>query len=155
MKDEWYTPAWITDPLGDFDLDPAAPVGEHRTIAKKEYTKQDDGLKQDWHGRVWLNPPFSHPAMRLFVEKMSSHGNGIMLVLNRGFDSAWFQDYIFGKADAILFLRGRIKFIDPSGKEMGSSPIGCSLVAYGAENARILEYSRLKGKYIKLKTENV
>lgn len=148
MKDEWYTPEWITERLGSFDLDPAAPIGG-RKIAEKKYTKEDDGLSKPWFGRVWLNPPFSHPLCKLFVKKMSEHGNGILLLLNRGFDSEWFQDYIFNKADSILFVKGRLKFDSPT-KKSNSSPIGSMLIAYGWENHVRLANSGIPGKLIRL-----
>lgn len=137
-KDEWYTPAWITDPLGPFDLDPAAPSVPHRKIAGREYTKADDGLSLPWEGRVWLNPPFSHPAVRLFARRMAEHGNGIMLLLCRGFDAAWFQDDVLEKADALLFLRGHVRFIGPDGTAGRNAPLGTLLAAYGRDNADIL-----------------
>lgn len=45
--DEWYTPRWVIDKLGDFDLDPCAPSRNFYT-AKKCYTKDDDGLSMPW-----------------------------------------------------------------------------------------------------------
>ena len=55
---EWYTPKWIFNALNlKFDLDPCQPVGGIDWIpANKYYTIEDDGLKQDWSGNVWLNP---------------------------------------------------------------------------------------------------
>jgi len=151
LKDEWYTPAWITDPLGHFDLDPAAPIAPHRQIADREYTKADDGLSLRWEGRVWLNPPFSHPALKSFVGKMAEHGDGIMLLLCRGFDTGWFQDDVLGKADALLLMRGRVRFIRPDGKAGKSAPLGTLLAAYGKDNARVLQECGLPGKYVPLK----
>ncbi len=48
--DEWYTPKWIIDALGEFDLDPCAP--EHRlwNTAKRHITAKEDGLKNPWGG---------------------------------------------------------------------------------------------------------
>jgi len=150
LKNEWYTPAYITDPLGPFDLDPAAPAGDHRRIAAREFTEEEDGLAQPWSGRVWLNPPFSQPLLRQFVHRMAEHGNGIMLIPCRGFDTAWFQEDVFGKAFAILFLRGRVTFTGPGGRRGGHPPIGTLLVAYGEENADILERSGINGAFVKL-----
>ena len=150
LKNEWYTPACITDPLGPFDLDPAAPEVEHRRIAAREYTKADDGLAQPWSGRVWLNPPFSQPLLRQFVHRMAQHGNGIMLIPCRGFDTAWFQEDVFGKATALLFVKGRLSFTGPCGRRGVHPPIGTLLVAYGEGNADILEHSGIEGAFVRL-----
>lgn len=61
--DEWYTPKEIIDALGEFDLDPCAPVSPLYKTASIMYNKNDDGLKQEWKGRVWLNPPYSRPVL--------------------------------------------------------------------------------------------
>lgn len=105
--DEWYTPKEIIDALGKFDLDPCAPVYPLWKTADVMYNKDNDGLRQEWFGRVWLNPPYSKPLMWQFVERLSEHGNGIALLFNRC-DSNKFQDIIFERATAMKFLRNRI-----------------------------------------------
>ena len=80
--DEWYTPKWIIDALGSFDLDPCAPSEQFYT-ADKCYTKEMDGLYQEWEGRVWLNPPYKNPLIGKFMKRLAEHGNGIALVFNR------------------------------------------------------------------------
>lgn len=67
--DEWYTPKEIIESLGEFDLDPCSPVKPLWQTAKVMYNKHDDGLKQKWEGRVWLNPPYSRPLIELFCKK--------------------------------------------------------------------------------------
>lgn len=67
--DEWYTPIEIIQSFGEFDLDPCAPMNPLWKTAKKMYNKEDDGLKQDWEGRVWLNPPYSRPLIELVLGK--------------------------------------------------------------------------------------
>jgi hypothetical protein len=61
---------------------------------------------------------------------MHEHRNGIALVFART-DTSWFHDYV-AKADAILFLRGRIAFVDGLGAT-GGSGVGCGsmLIAWG------------------------
>lgn len=67
---EWYTPPYIIEALGnDFDLDPCAPKKDWYT-AKKCFTKEDDGLVQDWKGFVFLNPPYSNPTIKLIYGKI-------------------------------------------------------------------------------------
>lgn len=125
--DEWYTPKEIIDALGEFDLDPCAPVAPPYKTANVMYNKNDDGLKQEWKGRVWLNPPYSRPLIECFVKRMAEHGNGIALLFNRC-DSKMFQDVIFEKATAMKFLRNRIRFFRPDGTR-GDSP-GCGSIDF-------------------------
>ena len=144
-SDEWYTPLELIRSLGHFDLDPCAGPG-HNT-ADTLYTKEDDGLTKEWHGRVWLNPPYSQPLLRQFLLKMSEHNNGIVLLFNRC-DNTMFHDIIFNKATALKFLRKRIRFIRPDGTQSGSPACGSVLVAFGMDNAITLQLSTLKGKFI-------
>lgn len=78
-SDERYTPRWVFDGLGvTFDLDPASPVeGGDCVPARRKLTRLDDGIAHDWHGLVWLNPPFSHSTA--WADKFRAHGNGVFL----------------------------------------------------------------------------
>lgn len=129
---DWYTPKWVFDELDlSFDLDPASPEGGVPWIpTKKFYTEKDNGLVQPWDGLVWLNPPYGKHT-GAWLEKMHHHRNGVALVFART-DCKWFHDYV-AKADSILFLKGRIKFVDGLGKT-GGNGAGCGsmLVAWGA-----------------------
>lgn len=129
-SDEWYTPQWIIERLGPFDLDPCSPTNRPFDTASVHVTKEQDGLQYDWGtGRVWLNPPYSRPLIEEFVKKMAEHDNGIALLVNRQ-DNVMWQEVIFPTAASMLFMRHRVKFIHPEGKK--SSPFtGSCLVAWG------------------------
>ena len=148
-SDEWYTPKSLIDSLGTFDLDPCAPMKPLWKTAKVMFNKDEDGLSKDWFGRVWLNPPYSRPLIDLFVKKMAEHNNGIALLYNRC-DSKMFQDVIFKKATAMLFMRHRIKFYKPDGTVGGSPGCGSILIAFGEGNAETLKYCGIEGKFIRL-----
>src|SRR5262249_46252551 len=60
---EWYTPARYLEAvhkvMGGVDLDPASNMQANGFVqAAKYFDKEEDGLKQDWFGRVFLNPPY-------------------------------------------------------------------------------------------------
>jgi hypothetical protein len=153
---EWYTPKYIIDALGGrFDLDPASSQTAlaMNNSAMKIYTKEINGLENEWFGNVFLNPPYTNPDIGLFMKKLAEHGNGIALVYNRA-DSKWFQDYVFDQADAILFLRKRIKFFKKDGTPGNNPGTGSILIAYGAENVQKLEQCGLDGKLVYLKQQN-
>lgn len=135
---DWWTPKWIFDGLGlEFDLDVAAPPGGVPWIpAKKYYTEQDNGLAQPWEGKVWCNPPYGNETGK-WIEKMAKHNNGVALVFART-DCKWFQDYA-AKAKALLFLRGRVSFVDAQNiTKGGGAGAGSLLVAWGDECATAL-----------------
>lgn len=148
--DEWYTPKYIVESLGQFDTDPCSPIKPLYKTAKVMYNKQDDGLSKEWQGRVWLNPPYSRPLIEKFVNRMSKHANGIALLFNRC-DSKMFQDVIFKTATAILFLKGRIKFLKQDGSTAGSPGCGSVLIAFGDDNAEILRTCGIEGKFFRIK----
>jgi hypothetical protein len=59
---EHYTPIHVVDRarslLGGIDLDPASCAEANMRIsATRIYTEKEDGLRQPWSGRVFLNPP--------------------------------------------------------------------------------------------------
>lgn len=147
-SDEWYTPPYILEALGEFDLDPCAAHGVN--TARHHLYKEDDGLTISWHGRVWLNPPYTRRLIAPFIEKMARHGNGIALIFNR-MDIALWHDVIFPTAGSMLVLRGRLRFYRPDGTEGDSAGCGSVLVAWGEDNSTALQNCGLQGKFIKLR----
>lgn len=145
--DEWYTPIEIINSLGEFDLDPCAPVRPLWPTARVMYNKNDDGLTKEWFGRVWLNPPYSRPLLTSFIKRMVDHNNGIALLFNRC-DNVMFQDVIFPTAKAMMFLRKRIRFYRPDGTQGDSPGCGSVLIAWGEKNADAVMNCNLSGKYI-------
>jgi phage N-6-adenine-methyltransferase len=143
---EWYTPEWIFKGLGlEFDLDPCHPEEKLPWVpAKKTYCKKEGGLTKDWgDSLVWLNPPYGIHT-HYWMKKMHKHRKGVALVAAR-VDCAWFHDYVT-KADAILFFKGRVRFIDGTGKTEGSSPgNGSIMVAWGEESIKALQRMEDKG----------
>lgn len=139
------TPRWILDALGPFDLDPCAAWKQPWVTAKIQYAAPyANGLKLSWHGRVWMNPPFDRREVGAWVRKFFNHGNGICLLHART-ETDWFQP-IWDHADAILFLRKRVKFCDEQGREAkANSGAPVVLAAVGQTNADALLHSGISG----------
>ncbi len=146
-NDEWLTPPSILERLGYFDLDPCAPVNRPWDTAKRHYDIRDNGLRQHWAGRVWLNPPYGLEAAA-WLERLASHGNGIALIFART-ETKMFFDSVWKRATAVLFFEGRLFFhyVDGSRAKANAGAPSC-LVAYGVENAECLCASRLPGKLV-------
>lgn len=154
LKDEWLTPPHIIQALGPFDLDPCAPSDERRPwdMAAKHYSAEDNGLAKPWHGRVWCNPPYGLEAAR-WLERLADHGNGIALIFART-ETAMFFDQVWAKADAVLFLRGRLHFHHVDGTRAAANAGAPSvLVAYGPSNVDALANSGIEGQLCRLSRE--
>lgn len=124
-ENEWYTPSQYIDMarevMGGIDLDPATSETANLVVrAESIFTAKDDGLTQKWHGRVWMNPPYSQPAIQHFIEKLAdSYLSGDVdqaIALTHNYtDTAWFH-IAANACTAICFTRGRIGFLSPSGE---------------------------------------
>jgi hypothetical protein len=69
---------------------------------------------------------------------MNEHRNGMALIFART-DTKWFHESVI-YADAILFLKGRIAFVDGLGKTGGGGAgAGSMLVAWGDDCRKALE----------------
>ena len=88
-------------------------------------------------GAVFCNPPYGKDICN-WVRKAyeeSQRGTTVVLLIPSRTDTAYFHDYIYGKAE-LRFVRGRLKFTDESGTPGGSSPFPSLVVIYngGAQN---------------------
>ena len=113
-KNDWETPHDFfvkLDKEFHFTLDPCASDENHK--CKKYYTKEQDGLIQDWSGEtVFCNPPYSKKEQDIWVKKCfeeSRHATVVMLIPART-DTKRFHEYILPHAE-VRFLKGRLTFV--------------------------------------------
>ena len=113
--DEWPTPQSFFDQLNtefQFTLDPCASADN--TKCDSYFTKEDDGLMQDWgKHRVFCNPPYGR-SMREWARKCYEATEGgalVVLLAHSRTDTLWFHEWVYGKAE-IRFVKGRLKFGD-------------------------------------------
>jgi phage N-6-adenine-methyltransferase len=125
----WETPKDFFDNIDNefhFTLDPCATPETAK--CKKFYTKEDDGLKQDWTGEiVFCNPPYGS-EIKNWVEKCSKENAKVVMLIPARTDTKYFHEFIYQKPDVeIRFIKGRLKF---GGKQKGSAPFPSMLVIF-------------------------
>ena len=128
--EEWATPRDLFAALNrefGFSLDPCA-TAQNATCARF-YTKEEDGLRQDWaNHRVFCNPPYGR-AIGAWVRKCceaARAGATVVLLIPSRTDTRYFHEWIYGVADELRFVRGRLRYGD--GKQ--SSPFPSLIAVY-------------------------
>jgi ParB family chromosome partitioning protein len=141
-NNEWYTPPEFIEAarvlMGDIDIDPASSDIANETIkANTYYTEETDGLAWDWHGRVWMNPPYAQPLIAAFCEKLViDYQQGFVteacVLVNNATETRWFN-VLLDESAAVCFVKGRVKFLDMQGNPSGA-PLQGQAVLYFGEN---------------------
>ncbi|PTK77163.1 adenine methyltransferase [Staphylococcus haemolyticus] len=127
---EWATPQNLFDELDDefnFTLDPCAT--DENTKCSNYFTIEDDGLSKDWSNEVvFMNPPYGREIKKWIKKAYEESLNGatVVCLIPARTDTTYWHDYIFGKADDIRFLKGRLKF----GDSKNSAPFPSAIVVY-------------------------
>ena len=145
---ERYTPAEyikaVRAVLGEIDLDPATSVEAQAIVkATQFFTVEDDGLGREWHGRVFLNPPYHRELAPQFVDKLiaevaAKRTTAAIMLTNNSTDTEWFQRAIAGCA-ALCFTKGRINFWVPNGGDDVSPTQGQAFFHFGDDRAKFRE----------------
>lgn len=147
--DEWLTPPEIIKSFPAFDLDPCSPINRPFDTAKKHYTIEQNGLLQEWEGLVYCNPPYGKAA-EPFLKKCAEHKNAIVLIFARTETNTFFN-YVWQKADSVLFIKGRLNFYNVNGERSKNSAGAPSvLIAYNEYTGKLLKESGIKGKFLKV-----
>lgn len=111
-KCEWETPQDFFERLNvefQFDLDVCALPENAK--CPQYFTPEDDGLRQEWRGVCWMNPPYGREIgewIQKAYESAQAGATVVCLIPSRT-DTAWWHDYCM-KASEIRFVRKRIKF---------------------------------------------
>jgi hypothetical protein len=108
-SDNWATPSYIYDSLNaefHFDFDPC-PLRHDISLW--------DGLKIEWGGACFINPPYSKELKTPFIVKAieeSKKGKLCVMLLPVSTSTKLFHDIILKNiSEPIRFFKGRIKFV--------------------------------------------
>lgn len=138
---EWFTPQVYIDAVkeifGNIDLDPASCIEANQIIqAKTIFTINDDGLNQDWFGKVFLNPPYgktggkSNQALwsqKLITEYCLGNVTEAILLVNAQTAEKWFKP-LWGYT--VCFTDHRIKFMQADGSK-NQPTLGNAFIYFG------------------------
>ena len=148
MGDNWSTPDALFKQLHKefrFNLDACASDWNNKCV--DYYTKQDNALTRDWHGSVWMNPPYSKCGV--WIEKAWEEcrkGSTIVCLVPARIETNWFHSYCIGHE--IRFVKGRIHFEDEDNKtgrpRFGNILVIMRPIAYGVGIRSVVQPQGLK-----------
>lgn len=129
--DQWATPQDFFDKLDNefhFTLDPCATPENAK--CKKFFTREIDGLRQNWGGYVvFCNPPYGrelHKWVQKAYEESKKPNTTVVMLIPARTDTKYFHEYVYHKAKEIRFIKGRLKF----GDSKNSAPFPSMVVVF-------------------------
>ena len=126
--DLWATPQDLFDKYDAiYQFETAVCALPENAKCKRFFTPEMVGLKQEWTGVCWCNPPYGRQIGK-WVEKACKSFATVVMLLPARTDTKWFHDYClpYGKVE---FLRGRLKF----GGCDNSAPFPSMIVVFEAK----------------------
>ena len=129
---EWTTPQSLFDTLNEqfhFTLDPCATPENAK--CRRYFTKADDGLKQKWTGRVFMNPPYGREIgkwVKKAYEASKTDADLVVCLLPSRTDTRWWHEYCM--KGEITFIKGRLKF----GEAKNSAPFPSAIVLFASKS---------------------
>ena len=142
-QEEYYTPPIYLNAahevMGKIDLDPASCEAAQRNVKAKSFLSIiDDGLAQEWHGTIWLNPPYGTTkgksnqgtwAQKLIEEYEAGRVSEAILLVKAALGYNWFEDLWYNWP--VCFARERLSFIKADGTDDGQSKQGTAFFYFG------------------------
>ena len=125
--DLWSTPDDFFkryDNIYHFDLDVCAT--DENAKCEKYYTKETNGLEQNWQGVCWMNPPYGREISKWVVKAYESSlvGATVVCLIPARTDTKYWHDYVM--KGEIEFIRGRLKF----GNAKNCAPFPSAIVVF-------------------------
>ena len=123
----WETPKAFFDQYNqEFNFQTDVCAIPENAKCKNFYTEEMDGLKQDWQGSCWMNPPYGRQIQHWVKKAYESSLNGatVVCLLPARTDTRWFHDYCV--KGEIRFIKGRLKF----GGSKNSAPFPNMIVIF-------------------------
>src|SRR5918996_452882 len=147
----WGTPQAFFNELDSefhFTLDVCATARNAK--CKDFFTPEQDGLKQEWRGVCFCNPPYGDEigkwVEKAYKESRKENCIVVMLIPSRT-DTRWWHDYVL-KASEVRSIKGRLKF--EGAKD--SAPFPSAVVVFRQSTGKV-PVTTVSGPTIKLISE--
>jgi phage N-6-adenine-methyltransferase len=131
----WETPQDFFDKLNaiyKFDLDVCA-IPENAKC-ERFFTPEQDGLKQQWQGVCWMNPPYGRAITDKWIKKAyesAQAGATVVCLIPSRTDTKYWHDYVM--KGEITFVKGRLKF----GGHKDAAPFPSAVVVFKGETVSV------------------
>lgn len=125
--------------LAELWLGPGSPIAEDALLVNWQLVRGEICY-------VWCNPPYSRGNIPAFIEKAHAEARAgraqTTLLVPASTEVHWWHKFVwneeyrcFRPGVVIDFLKPRVRFIRPDGKQAGSPPIGSVFVTFLANEA--------------------
>lgn len=116
QTDLWATPQDFFDKLNEefsFEVDVCAR--QENAKCPKYFTKEQNGLAQEWKGICWMNPPYGREISKWMKKAYESAQGGatVVCLVPARTDTRWWHEYAI--KHEVRFIRGRLKFNEGKG----------------------------------------
>ena len=129
---DWETPQGLFDELNNefaFDLDVCATPENAK--CNNYYTPEIDGLKQEWSGVCWMNPPYGREIVnwiRKAHKEATKPNTTVVCLVPAKTDTMWWHDYCI--KGEVRFIKGRLRFVGAK----YNAPFPSAIVIFGQED---------------------
>jgi hypothetical protein len=138
--DSWETPQEFFAELDrefHFTLDAAA--SPHNAKCARFFDAEQNALKQDWSGRVWLNPPYGPKMTPAFIKKACEERNNcevVVVLVPARTSTRWWRTYVWNHEAPLPGVtvrfppRLRNEHPNKPGKSERRWPFPCAVIIY-------------------------
>ena len=127
--DMWATPKNFFDKLNkEFNFNTDVCAISENAKCENFFSPEIDGLKQEWKGVCWMNPPYGREIGKWIKKAYESslEGATVVCLVPARTDTKWWHDYCMN--GEIRLVKGRLKF----GDVKNSAPFPSAVVIFGS-----------------------
>lgn len=129
--DTWSTPQWLFDQLNkEFKFKTDVCASKKNTKCKKYFSRRQNGLKQNWKGTCFCNPPYGNREIDRWMEKAlesSREGATVVCLVPAATSTKWWHS--FAMKGEIRFIKGKVRFVI-AGKDGNPAPFHSAIIVF-------------------------